>query len=180
MRYNNPSSLLFVDIFYSFDISFLITKRQYLVDLVLPNRTRYQPLEEDERIRGLSKHWLEKKDRYYRCCYRRKVTWRIAWKGQPPLARRPILRDLYDLAPLYYVATIYIYHYNIIDSILSIVRVLYNFKSSLNNAIYKHYAMATIVNGSRSIGTTRSTNKRYYRYREEQKRGKLRRKRIAQ
>ena len=31
----------------------------------------------------------------------------------------------------------------------------------------------TIVNGSRSIGTIGSTSRRYYRYKEEQKRGKL-------
>ena len=62
---------------------------------------------------------------------------------------------------------------------LLIVRVLYNFKSSLNNAIYKYYAMATIVNRSRSIGTTGSTSRRYCRYKEEQKRGKLRKNCVA-
>ena len=66
------------------------------------------------------------------------------------------------------VATIYIYHRDITDSIFSIVRVLYDFKSGLNNTIYKRYATATTDNGSRSIGTTRSISRRYYRYKEEQ------------
>ena len=52
------------------------------------------------------------------------------------------------------------------DSILPIVRVLYNFESSLNNTIYKYYTIATIVNRSRNIGTIESTSKRYYRYKE--------------
>ena len=62
------------------------------------------------------------------------------------------------------------------DSTLLTIRVLYNFKPGLDNAIYKHSAIATIVNGSRSIGVTRSISRRYYRYKEEQKRGKLRKK----
>ena len=53
------------------------------------------------------------------------------------------------------------------DSMLSIIRVLYNFKPGLNNTIYKYYAMAIAVNGSRSIGTTGSTSRRHYRYKEE-------------
>ena len=53
------------------------------------------------------------------------------------------------------------------DFILSIVRALYNFESNLKNTIYKHYAMATIINGSRSAGITRSISKRYYKYKEE-------------
>ena len=63
--------------------------------------------------------------------------------------------------------TIYIYCYNIMDFILSIVRVLYDFESSLNNAIYKRSTIATIVNRSRSIGTTRSIGRRYCGYKEE-------------
>ena len=62
---------------------------------------------------------------------------------------------------------------------LSIVRVLYNFESSSNNTIYERYVMTTVVNGSRSTGTIRSTSRRYYRYKEEQKRGKLRKNYIA-
>ena len=69
--------------------------------------------------------------------------------------------------------TIYIYYYNTIDSTLSIVQALYNFKPSLNNTIYKYSTIATVVNRSRNIGTTRSISRRYYRYKEEQKRGKL-------
>ena len=53
------------------------------------------------------------------------------------------------------------------DSILSIVRALYNFKSGLNNAIYKYYTTAIVVNRSRSTGVTRSTSRRYCRYKEE-------------
>ena len=63
--------------------------------------------------------------------------------------------------------TIYIYRRDITDSIFSIVRVLYNFKSNLNNIVYKRYAIATIDNRSRSIGTTKSTSRRHYRYKEE-------------
>ena len=59
------------------------------------------------------------------------------------------------------------------DFILSIVRALYNFKPGLDNAICKYSATATIVNRSRSTGVTRSTSRRYCRYKEEQKRGKL-------
>ena len=66
--------------------------------------------------------------------------------------------------------TIYIYYYDIMDSTLLVVRALYNFKSGLNNTIYKHYATATTDNGSRSIGTTRNTSRRHYRYKEEQSR----------
>ena len=62
---------------------------------------------------------------------------------------------------------------------LSIVRVLYNFKPGLNNTIYKHCITAITVNRSRSIGTTRSISRRHYRYKEEQKRGKLRKNYIA-
>ena len=72
-----------------------------------------------------------------------------------------------------FVVTIYIYYYNIIDSTLSTIRVLYNFKSSSNNTIYKYYIIATRVNRSRSIGITRSISKRHYKYKEEQKRDKL-------
>ena len=43
----------------------------------------------------------------------------------------------------------------------------------MNNTIYERCATATVVNRSRSIGTTRSISRRYYRYKEEQKRGKL-------
>ena len=75
--------------------------------------------------------------------------------------------------------TIYICRRNIIDSILSIVRVLYNFKSSLNNTIYKYCVIATTVNRSRSTGTTGSVDRRYYKYKKEQKRGKLRKNYIA-
>ena len=56
------------------------------------------------------------------------------------------------------------------DSTLSIVRALYDFKSGLNNAIYERYTMATANNGSRSTGTARSTNRRYCRHKEEQSR----------
>ena len=62
------------------------------------------------------------------------------------------------------------------DSTLSTIRVLYNFKSSSNNTIYKHCAIATAVNRSRSTGTTGSTGRRHCRYKEEQKRGKLKEK----
>ena len=77
------------------------------------------------------------------------------------------------------VVTIYIYRYNVTDSTLPIIRVLYNFKSGLNDAVYEHYAMATRVNRLGSIGTTGSTSRRYCRYKEEQKRGKLRENYIA-
>ena len=75
--------------------------------------------------------------------------------------------------------TIYVYRYNATDSTLLIIRALYNFESSSNNTIYKHYAITTIVNRSRSTGTTGSTSRRYYRHKEEQKRGKLRENYIA-
>ena len=53
------------------------------------------------------------------------------------------------------------------DPIFLIVRVLYNFESNLKNTIYKYYTIAITINRSRSIGTTRSTSRRYYRYKEE-------------
>ena len=75
--------------------------------------------------------------------------------------------------------TIYIYHRNIVDSTLSTIQVLYNLKSSSNDTIYEYYITTTTVNRSRSTGTIGSTSRRYYKYKEEQKRGKLRENCIA-
>ena len=73
---------------------------------------------------------------------------------------------------------IYIYRRDITDSTFLTIRVLYNFKSSLNDTVYKYYAIATRVNRSKSTGTTKSTGRRHYRYKEERKRGKLEKKEL--